>query len=144
MYCSPRSAVRLCVRLCGGQLHKQQFLELVRRGDRMGVVQYASEHLSAMATVPGHVTEIQQVRRRRRRRRIGLACWGRRYQDGDDHPWRIGRKRCNDPSGRRGWLSCLPPPPLWLAKQAMATRAFDKPEACPVPEYGRLFSDDRW
>lgn len=28
--------------------------------------------------------------------------------------------------------------------QAMATLAFDKPEACPVPEYGRLFSEERW
>lgn len=43
------------------QLHKQQFLELVRQGDRMAAVQYASEHLSTLATVPAHVHEIQQV-----------------------------------------------------------------------------------
>ena len=53
----------------------------------MAAIQYASEHLSGMWTVPEHVTEIQQ---------------------------------------------------------AMATLAFEKPEACPVPEYGRLFSEERW
>lgn len=69
------------------QLHKQQFLELVRGGDRMGAVQYAGEHLSGLATVPAHVNEIQQ---------------------------------------------------------AMATLAFARPEACPVPEYAQLFSEERW
>jgi hypothetical protein len=73
--------------LVGWQLHKQQFIELVRARDRMGAIQYASEHLSKLAAVPEHVSEIQV---------------------------------------------------------AMATLAFEGPEACPLPEYAALFAPERW
>lgn len=102
------------------QLHKQQFLELVRRKDRLRALEYASQHLSPTAT-----TMTSSSAGGGGARAAAAAAAGG-----------AGGEAAAGPG--------LSPEQLLEIQQAMATLALAEPEACSVPEYCRLFSVERW